>query len=98
MSIIQETTNEILEENRVVFNNYKNLLSLNQWKLLEAIAKEDRVKHISAKEFMYKHNLGTPSSINGSLKVLLDKEMVYQDENNYQVVDLFLSKWLGKGN
>ncbi len=94
LSIIQETTNKILEENRVVFNNYKNLLSSNQWKLLKAIAKEDSVKHISAKEFMHKHNLGTPSSINGSLKVLLDKEMVYQDEDNYQVVDLFLSRWL----
>jgi len=94
LSIIQKTINEILEENKVVFHNYKNLLSANQWKLLKAIAKEDSVKHITAKEFMHKYNLGTPSSINSSLKVLIDKEMVYKENEKYQVTDLFLSRWL----
>ena len=39
LNTIKKTTKEILEENRAVFYNYKNLLSLNQWKLLKAIAK-----------------------------------------------------------
>ncbi len=94
LNTIKKTTKEILEENRAVFYNYKNLLSLNQWKLLKAIAKEDSVKHIASKEFMKKYDLGTPSSINGSLQVLLNKEMVYKEDDKYQVSDLFLSRWL----
>ncbi len=43
---------------------------------------------------MKKYDLGTPSSINGSLQVLLNKEMVYKEDDKYQVSDLFLSRWL----
>ena len=92
--IIQKTMDEILMENRAVFNNYKNLLTVNQWKLLHAIAKEENLKHITGAIFIEKYKLGSASSVSASLKTLIDKEMVYKKDENYLVNDLFLSRWL----
>lgn len=92
--IIKQTMGDILLENRVVYNNYRNLLSTNQWNLLKAIAKEKGIKQITSSKFIGDYKLGTPSSVSSSLKVLLDKEMVYRTDDLYEVNDLFLSRWL----
>ena len=92
--VIQKTMNEILLENRAVFNNYKNLLTSNQWKLLQAIAGEEKVKQITSAKFIEKYKLGSASSVSSALKVLVDNEMVYQSDDFYLVNDVFLSRWL----
>jgi hypothetical protein len=87
---------EILHENEVVYYNYRNLLTANQWQLLKAISKEEKVHRILSAEFIRKHNLGGPSSVKAALDALLGKEMVYEEENekSYRVYDVFLSRWL----
>ena len=63
ISRIRETMDSILIENRAVFNNYRNLLTKNQWKFLQAIAKEGSVAHVTSTEFLNKYNLGPASSV-----------------------------------
>ncbi len=87
---------KILKEREFVFYDYRNLLTLNQFALLQAIAKEEKVSQPTSKEFIEKHRLGQPSSINRSLKALIEKEMIYEEKGVFYVYDLFFSKWLEK--
>jgi AAA+ ATPase superfamily predicted ATPase len=85
-----------LQEN--TFFQYRNLLPDAQWKLLSAIAKEEKVTQILAGAFIKKHNLNSASSVQRSLSVLLEKELIFHaisDENPYyQVYDKFLLRWI----
>ena len=87
---------DIITEREYIYYNYRNLLTNNQFQLLRAIAKERGVKHYSSKEFIGKYKLGTSSSVNRSLKMLLDKEMIYEESGFYKVYDLFFAHWLMK--
>jgi len=94
--LITEISQEILREREGIYYNYKNLLTNNQFALLKAIAKEGKVLRPNSGEFIHKYRLTQPSSINRSLKSLLDKEMIYEERKAYRVYDLFFSKWLAQ--
>lgn len=95
---VHDECGQILSENESTFYIYRNLLSPVQWILLKAIAKEEKVYHPTAKQFLQEHNIGTPANVQRALDALLTKEMIYsaRDENGryYQVYDCFLSRWL----
>ena len=93
---ISSLMNEIMDENEAVYINYRNLLTDFQWKVLKAIAKEGNIKLIHSKEFISKHNLHTPSSVQTAAGALLNKEMIYKDNNEYYIYDVFLEHWLEK--
>ena len=85
---------EILKEKEFVYLNYRNILTKLQFKLLEAIAKEDGLSSPNASYFLRKYNFSQASSVNKTLKALLNKEMIYRENNYYKVYDVFFSKWL----
>ncbi len=95
---VHEECGRILQENESNYFIYRNLLSPVQWLLLKAIAKEEKVYHPTAKQFLMQHKIGTPANIQRALDALLQKEMVFaaHDEKGryYQVFDCFLSRWL----
>ena len=93
-SLVQNTLESILKENEPVYINYRNLLTDYQWKVLTAIAIEGNAKLITSKNFIAKHNLGTPSSVHSAVKALLIKEMIYKEEDDYFIYDVFLERWL----
>lgn len=92
--LMEEIKYIILEEREYIFYNYKNLLTNSQFDVLKAVAKEGSLSNPNSKQFMVKHGLIQPSSINTALKALLNKEMIYQENNQYKVYDIFFSKWL----
>ncbi len=91
---------DIFAEYEVIFYNYKNLLSKQQWKLLRAIGKSTFVSNPSSKKFITDHNLGAHSTVLQSIQKLLDTEMIYYEMDSetgikkYYVYDVFLSRWL----
>jgi len=91
---VTETINEIMDENEGIYYEYKNLMPLLQWELLKAIAKERGIKSVTSMSFIKKHGLTAPSSINNSIKSLIEKEMLYFENGKYYVYDLFFSRWL----
>jgi hypothetical protein len=93
-SLVRNTLESMLKENEPVYINYRNLLTDYQWKVLTAIAIEGNVKLITSKDFIAKHDLGTPSSVHTAVKALLGKEMIYKEKNDYVVYDVFLERWL----
>ena len=92
--VIITVMNEIMDENEAVFISYRNLLTEYQWKVLKAIAKEGSIKKILSKDFISKHKLHTTSSVQTSIKALMDKEMIYKENEYYFVYDVFLERWL----
>ena len=93
-SLVRNTLESILKENEPVYINYRNLLTDYQWKVLTAVAAEGNANLITSKDFIAKHNLGTPSSVHTAVKALLSKEMIYKEQDDYFVYDVFLERWL----
>ena len=93
-SLVKNTLESILKENEPEYINYRNLMTGYQWKVLTAIAIEGNAKLITSKDFIAKHKLGTPSSVHTAVKALLSREMIYKEEVDYFIYDVFLERWL----
>jgi uncharacterized protein len=95
-SDINTIYSRILEENKYYFESYKNILTDYQWKLLQAIAKENIVSEITSKDFIYNYKLGSASSVATAAKSLLKKEILLKENSKYMLADLLFSSWLAK--
>ena len=75
--LVDRCINDILDEQETIYQSNLTLLTNNQVDLLKAIATEGCIKSINANDFIKKHHLKTPSSVNVALKSLLNKELIY---------------------
>lgn len=87
---------EIIEEQSRLFNGWLNLLPYNQVKLLKAMAKEKFVKSPTSKSFIQHYKLGATSSVQTALNGLMDKEIIFKDQDTYYIHDVLFGKWLQK--
>ncbi|MDH5609896.1 MAG: ATP-binding protein, partial [Cyclobacteriaceae bacterium] len=98
MEQVKEACISLLQEQEQVFYQYRQLLTGPQWKLLWAIAQEEKVYQITSGSFIGRYSLGTAPTVKRSLEALLTKEMIYRQNDGsgsyYQVYDCFLSRWL----
>ena len=63
-------------------------------RLLRAIAEERKVKAPQSGTFVSRHGLRAASSVKTSLKMLIEKELVYPAPDGYVVYDRFLAEYL----
>lgn len=91
--IVNEKLSTILLENENYYYGFRNLLTKQQYSILKAIAKEEGVKQPSAQSFIRKYNLGTTSTINSAIKSLIKKDLIFMENEKYQVYDVFFSLW-----
>jgi len=96
--MVHKALNSLLIENEGVYYQYRNLLTKAQWKLLKALAVEEKVEQPYSVQFLNKHNLGTSAMVKRSLESLIQKEMIYRNVSverpYYEVYDKFLMRWL----
>jgi hypothetical protein len=95
-NIIDEVLDNIINEYEQVYYSYKNLLTEYQWKVTHAVALEGNVNNPSSGEFISKYNLHAISSVRTAIKSLLDKEILYRENDYYIVYDVFFRRWLEK--
>ncbi len=77
--------------------NYESLLAAypsGSIRLLKALAKEGVVREINSGEFIARHRLKAASSVNASLRRLLEKELIYRSQEGYIVYDRLMAIWL----
>jgi len=86
----------ILKEREYIYFGYRNLLTSVQFSVMTAIAKEGGVEQINAGSFISKYNLSQPSSVTAAVNALLEKQMIYYENNIYCLYDVYLEKWLKK--
>lgn len=91
-------SHQILQEQEGIYYQYNKLLTNIQWQLLKAIAKDEKVYAITSKKFSSNHQVGTASNIQRATEALLNKEMIYTEQDTkgtyFQVYDCFLMRWL----
>lgn len=97
-SFVKSVCSKILEAEQSNFLQYRNLLTTNQWKVLIAIAKEERLYQPQSKQFIQKYKLGAASTVAKTIASLIDKEMVFvhieKDEGYFRIYDVFMMRWL----
>ena len=91
---VNEAIQHIVRRSSMQYEGLIQFLTDNQLSLLKAIAKEGRVKSPQSNLFIRQNNLPSASSIKTALTVLVDKDLVYQDAEAYQVYDHFFCFWL----
>ncbi len=91
---VDQAIQELVEEQRSVFENYYASLTANQCAVLLAIARDKRVKSPMSNNFIKKHRLPAVSSIKTALKALIERQFICQYQGNYIVYDRFFALWL----
>ncbi len=93
----QQAVEAILFHVNTLAPHYQMLVSFltdNQFSLLKAIAHADVVEQPLGNEFIKRFDLPSASSVKSALKILVDKDLVYQSAKGYIVYDRFLGLWL----
>lgn len=93
-SVVTRIFLQILTESEPEYINYRNLLTVQQFKLLKALASEKGVEMPTSGKFINKYDLTSPSSVKTSLKSLTEKEMIMNENGRWLVYDVFFSRWL----
>lgn len=92
--LVENITRSIVLGEEEDYKQMVRLLTSGQMQLLDAIAKEVVVKEPTSNLFLRKYNLKAPSSVQRSLKFLLEHEYIYQQDDGYIVYDRFMAMWL----
>jgi hypothetical protein len=90
----QEAIEILLKEVNPLFKLFRHRFTTLQWKVLQAIAVEERVEQPHAFSFLVKYNLGAASSIERVLQNLLTTKLIHRDENAYFIQDQLFMRWL----
>lgn len=95
---VKKAFREILDQQTPVYLQLRQLLTTAQWNYLIAIAKEDKITHITAQEFLMKYRIGTASNSSRLMKSLVEKELVLENTNieqkEFRIYDVFFLHWL----
>lgn len=94
IAAVNHSIDEIVAESTYAYEHLLDAYSSSNIKLLKAIAREKCVKEVNSGGFIAKYGLKAASSVNTSLRKLIDKELIYQTMDGYLVYDRFLSIWL----
>jgi hypothetical protein len=95
-SFIEYAIENIINSFQYLYFEMVFRLPEKQKELLIAIAKEGKVKTLTSGNFVKKHRLQSPSSVQAALKVLLEKDFITKERDEYQVYDKFFGAWLRK--
>ena len=85
---------DILLENEGTFQTYLRLITPIQAKVLHAVATEGTIKEIQGKAFLTKYQLGAASTVKTAVKSLVGKELLLDNNGEYQIYDRFFGLWL----
>jgi len=95
----QLEASKLLKEQEMVFYTYREILTKPQWKLVKAIALEEKVYSITSSVFISNHDLGSSAGVLRSVNSLLKNELINKqfDEKGtlfYSVYDTLFMRWL----
>jgi hypothetical protein len=93
-SSISEVQQDILDQDKPYFGYLYNMLTLQQQKVLKAIASNAENLPLLSSRFIQSHNLGSMSSVQGAIKSLLDKDLIELTSENYILTDVIFKNWL----
>lgn len=96
IALADQLLHSTVESNKTVYQSMVAMLSERQKEVLFAMAKEGKATEITSTEFIKKHGLHSPSSVQSAVKQLLEKEFVTKEGAFYYVYDRFFGLWLAE--
>jgi len=94
--LLERVINELVAESSEAFCMLLDTYSPGCVRLLKAIACEGCVREINSADFLSKYGLRATSSVNTSLRTLLESEHVYRSAEGYIIYNHFFALWLKK--
>ncbi len=86
----------LLERESSTYEATWNLLALKQKQVLMALSKMSPEEKLFSYEFLQKYDLGSASSLQRTVRSLIDKDLIDKESDLYTIVDVFFKKWLSK--
>jgi uncharacterized protein len=83
----------IVEQDASHFGSMWDRLSLHQRQVLQAIARSGG-RNIFAADFLAAHRLGSHSSVQTSLRMLLKDQLLFKANGEYRFADAFFREWI----
>ena len=96
MEMIDVAVDEIVKDNGSMYADLLYQLTAKQKELLMAINKEGKAKAITGSKFIKAHHLSAASSVQTTIKSLMDKQLVTSHLGIYEVYDKFFGIWLSR--
>ncbi len=94
ISLVHRAIEQLVAENVYNYESVITAYTPGSVRLMKAIAKEGVVREINSGEFIARHRLKAASSVNASLRKLLEKELIYRSQEGYIVYDRLMAIWL----
>ena len=94
MNTINLVLNEILADNEHAYRENLSRMSYKQKAVLYAIAIDGIARQVTGTDFITRHSLGSASSVQAAIRVLLENDWITMQEKEYCVADKFFSIWL----
>jgi len=94
VSMFDEALTNLLSVQEFTFQEILSRLPEKQKEILIAISKEGKATAVTSGDFVRKYRLHTPSSVQSALKYLIEKDLVTQQKNVFQVYDRFFGIWI----
>jgi AAA+ ATPase superfamily predicted ATPase len=94
LQMFENAISNLISAQEFTFQEILSRLPEKQKEILMAIAKEGKASAVTSSEFIRKHKLHTPSSVQSALRYLIDKDLVTQEKKVFHVYDRFLGIWI----
>ena len=94
LSMLNEALTNLISAQEFTYQEILSRLPEKQKEILIAISKEGKASAVTSGDFVRKYKLQTPSSVQSALKYLLEKDLVTQEKNVFQVYDRFFGIWI----
>lgn len=94
--LITKTIDNLIDVQKVFFEDTLRSISPKQKLLLLAIATVGEAKEIQGVEFCSRFGLGAPASVQAASKALAEKGLITKRDGSWTIEDFFLAEWLKK--
>jgi hypothetical protein len=91
---IGEALSTVLQQDAPHFSAAWERLSLHQRQVVQAIA-QGGGRNVFSSGFLTSHRLGSHSSVQTSLRLLLKEQVLFKTNGEYRIADPFFREWIG---
>ena len=92
--ILNQVLNEIVEDNEHYYRESLSRMSAKQKLVFYAIAIDGIAKQVTSTDFIKRHSLGSASSVQAAIRVLMENDWINVKEKEYFISDKFMGIWL----
>ena len=94
LSMFNDVLTNLISAQEFTYQEILSRLPEKQKEILIAISKEGKASAVTSGDFVRKYKLQTPSSVQSALRYLIEKDLVTQEKNVFQVYDRFFGLWI----